>query len=190
MGKELIKITKDIIDQEQIDFWIEYIDETLPLAMELPPGNRWALGFGYDDGFKQSNLTLDKINDVKEPVLEYFEALSEIVADLYDNKNKLYVCSFWMAKQTPGGTVSGHDDTDDGKMNPHFKYSAVLYLTDNTNDGQLVFPRLGYQIAAKPGEMAVFPSTGHEYFHEVSEIKHERYSLCFWFTEDPNYAIV
>ena len=189
MGKELIKTIKGFANQEHIEFWKEYIDETLPIAQVLAPNKRWALAFGKDEYFEWSHHTLDPIDDIREMVQEYFEVASDAVRNLYQNDKKLYVCSFWLAKQNPGGNVGGHIDTDE-EQNSHFKYSAVLYLTDNTNDGQLSFPYLSYTVAPKAGDIAIFPSAGTEYFHEVSEIKHERYSLCFWFTEDPNYAIV
>jgi hypothetical protein len=188
MSKEMVRTIKNFAPQEHIDFWKEYIDETLPKARVLTPNRRWALAFGKDKYFDWSHHNLDEIGDIREMVLEYFDAISDAVRDLYSNENPLYVCSFWLAKQQPGGNVGGHIDTDE-ESNTHFKYSAVLYLTDNTKDGQLTFPYINHTVSASAGELAVFPSAGTDYFHEVKQIRHERYSLCFWFTEDESFAI-
>jgi len=188
MGKELVKSIKNFASQDHIDFWIDYIEETLPKSHVLAPNKRWALAFGKDQYFEWSHHTLDTISDIREMTLEYFSLISDVVRELYANEKPLYVCSFWMAKQNPGGNVGGHIDTDEDS-NQHFKYSSVLYLTDSSKDGNLHFPYMKHTIKPEAGEIAIFPSAGDEYFHEVSTINHERYSLCFWFTEDPSFAI-
>jgi len=60
--------------------------------------------------------------------------------------------------------------------------SVVVYLNDDFEGGDFVFPHLHIRIRPKPGMMIAFPST-QEYLHGVEPVtKGHRYSIVTWMT--------
>ena len=60
--------------------------------------------------------------------------------------------------------------------------SVVVYLNDEFEGGDFVFPKLHIRIRPKPGMMIAFPST-QEYLHGVEPVtKGHRYSIVTWMT--------
>jgi len=60
--------------------------------------------------------------------------------------------------------------------------SCVIFLNDDFEGGELVFPELKIRIRPEPGLMICFPSTQH-YLHQVEPVtKGVRYSMVTWFT--------
>lgn len=70
-----------------------------------------------------------------------------------------------LAKYEPGSHIRAHNDTA-----TEFSarcISALLYLNDDYDGGELIFPKLGLAHRSKIGEMILFPS---EYLHAVSPV--------------------
>jgi len=60
--------------------------------------------------------------------------------------------------------------------------SVVVYLNDDFEGGDFVFPHLHIRIRPKPGMMIAFPST-QEYLHGVEPVtRGHRYSIVTWMT--------
>lgn len=60
--------------------------------------------------------------------------------------------------------------------------SSVIFLNDDFEGGDFVFPHLRIRIRPEPGLMVCFPST-EDYLHQVEPVtKGTRYSLVTWFT--------
>ena len=60
--------------------------------------------------------------------------------------------------------------------------STVLFLNDDFEGGDFVFPELRVRVRPEPGMLVCFPST-HEYLHGVEPItKGTRYSIVNWMT--------
>jgi len=60
--------------------------------------------------------------------------------------------------------------------------STVLFLNDNFEGGDFVFPELRVRVRPEPGMLVCFPST-HEYLHGVEPVtKGTRYSIVNWMT--------
>jgi len=60
--------------------------------------------------------------------------------------------------------------------------SIVLFLNDDFEGGEFVFPELKIRIKPEPGMMICFPST-HHYIHGVEPVtKGNRYSIVTWAT--------
>jgi len=188
---ELIKITKDIINEVDSKRFKEYINkngEKFQQYAFMNNPNRFALMFGKDQVFwSMSNTDLSKIADIEFVVREYFDIVCKEVQDLYNHPNKLYVTSFWLAKQLANSFVHPHFDS--GEVNPQFKFSTIIYLNNLEEGGELSFPNLEYTYKPKANEMISFPSQGEQYLHEVKQIGGDRYSLVYWLTEDPYFAI-
>ena len=60
--------------------------------------------------------------------------------------------------------------------------STVLFLNDDFEGGDFVFPELKVRVRPEPGMLVCFPST-HEYLHGVEPVtKGTRYSIVNWMT--------
>lgn len=60
--------------------------------------------------------------------------------------------------------------------------SSVLFLNDDFEGGDFVFPDLKVRVRPEPGMLVCFPST-HEYLHGVEPVtKGHRYSMVNWMT--------
>jgi predicted 2-oxoglutarate/Fe(II)-dependent dioxygenase YbiX len=60
--------------------------------------------------------------------------------------------------------------------------STVLFLNDEFEGGDFVFPELRVRVRPEPGMLVCFPST-HEYLHGVEPVtKGTRYSMVNWMT--------
>ena len=69
---------------------------------------------------------------------------------------------------------------------PHRDYSSIIYLNDNYEGGNTIFPNQNYKTTPKAGKLIVFPS-GSSHPHGVTEVTSGiRYTLAMWFTKDIN----
>ncbi len=187
-----IKIISNFITEDHRKSFIDYIDERLDIFYLDPrskKGNRYAYKFGKDAVHADSRHTLEELLDIKDLVDLYAEKACEEAKKQFNDDSKLYLSSFWMAKQESGATITYHKDTDQDN-NLQFKYSGVLYLNTMPDyTGKLRFPELFFQYCPVAGDLIMFPSHGDEYTHGVDWIAADRYSLAFWLTEDEDFAL-
>jgi hypothetical protein len=186
-----IKILPNIVTPREADFYIDYIDlniNNFSTYSEMGNPNRCVWRFGVDEVWTDSNPTLEKIPDIHEELRILFKDVIERIKLAYDDTEELYVTSFHLAKQFPGAIVNRHLDAGPND-NGHFKYSFVLYLNSNENDGTIKFDSLGYSYTPAAFEAIVFPSQGEEYEHHVDKILNARYSIPMWITANPKYEI-
>jgi predicted 2-oxoglutarate/Fe(II)-dependent dioxygenase YbiX len=68
------------------------------------------------------------------------------------------------------------------RRNTERDLSTVLFLNDDFEGGDLIFPDLKIRVRPEPGMLICFPST-HEYIHGVEPVtKGTRYSIVNWMT--------
>lgn len=186
-----IKITKGFIKKSEISSLVDYIDRLesneLDKFASYKEGKRLALQFGEEHEPK-SYMTLDLIKEKQDLIKQYFERVIDLTTNKFELLEVLYLCSFWIAKQYPGGDIEAHEDTDDG-YSPHMDYSAVLYLSTAKSGGELHFIDLDYFYKPEAGDLIIFPSKGTGY-HEVLNIKETRYSIPFWMSFDSAKSLV
>jgi hypothetical protein len=189
---EDIYIIENFLSDDECKFFINYIDNNLNKFILTEQTKRYGMLFGKDLAHKEkSSPGLERIADIQDTVHKLFKRVEDAVQEITNNNNKLYVCSFFMAKQVDGSKIIRHFDTDNGK-NMHFKYGGVIYLNSMSKDssGQLYFPELDYSYSPVAGQFVLFPSHGTKYSHEVLEIHEDRYSLPIWVTEDSDWKII
>lgn len=95
-----------------------------------------------------------------------------------------------------GGRHPRHVDNarlEDGQWvpnhTPHRSVSALLYLNDDFEGGEIVFDEQGLAIRPEAGLLVAFGS-GFEHPHEVRAVtRGRRLSMPFWFTADPTQAL-
>jgi hypothetical protein len=58
--------------------------------------------------------------------------------------------------------------------------SVLLYLNDDYEGGEIVFPRQGVTIKPEPGSMVIFPSTGTHPHEALKVTKGTKYAIVTW----------
>jgi hypothetical protein len=150
---------------------------------------RHALRFGKDQVFwDTSPHEIYGVEEIEPMVRGYFQKVVDEIARIYRHHKKLYVNSFWLAKQEAGAMVKPHHDAS-SSTNPQFTHSIICYLNANQVGGELEFPELGVTIKPPGGSMVSFVAQGLELIHEVKEITQDRYTMLFWLTDDPRYQV-
>jgi hypothetical protein len=188
-----IKVVENFISKDEINSMIEYINHLEAKNLKefgvYQDGKRLALQFGNDLYHKTlSHLTLDLLFKKEKQIKKYFQKVITKTKELFNDKEDLYVCAFWFAKQYPGAKVPAHEDTDNG-VNLHFKYSAILYLNELESGGELSFLDLGHSYKPQAGDLVIFPTFGTG-IHAVLEIPETRYSMPFWMTSDKTFDLL
>jgi hypothetical protein len=131
--------------------------------------SRWTYAEA-DDIEKQTGLNLNTIfsnyfNPIEKDYKDYFSIFPEW-HDVYG-----------IMKYTIGQEFINH--IDDG-TEYHRRVSAVYYLNDNYEGGEINFPRFNVKLKPKANQMVLFPST-YVYNHSVSAITNgEKYSVVSW----------
>lgn len=89
-----------------------------------------------------------------------------------------------------GRSMTPHSDNSwpDGDQTEHptfFRtWSAIYYINDLYEGGEIYFPRLDWAWKPKANTVLVFPSND-KYLHGVTEVtKGERYTVAMWYTQD------
>jgi hypothetical protein len=185
-----IKIIKNVINKEEANRIINYTDTNLGSFHKSKFYNRYQLIFGVEDGYfydmaKPLIHGLEEITDLCKDIVNKSKS---ILSDEFEDKEKILLSGFWLAKQTAGGGVKLHHDHDGG-LNNHFCYSAVLYLNTLADSGVLDFPEIGLSIKPEVGDLVVWPSGIKELSHEVKTINEDRHSIPMWFTKDKNFEL-
>ena len=189
---ESIKIIKNFIDKEDIVKFISYINLNID-KFKIDPrstgGNRYSYKFGKDAVHSESRHSLEELNDIADLVNKYTKKSCLAAQENFNDKNEVFLSSFWLAKQCSGASVTYHKDTDEDN-NLQFKYSAVIYLnTMLDGQGKLDFPALNFKYSPEEGDLVLFPSQGNQFWHGVDLISEERYSIAIWMTTDKMFEL-
>lgn len=126
-----------------------------------------------------------KNKDLDDIVKEYaFKVMKEI--EIFFEKENLIVSDYGAFISKMGYTMNPHIDTinDYGLFN-YLKYSAVLYLNDEFEGGDIYFPNMNFRHSPKKGDLIIFPSNNLEYEHEVKFIDSgKRHTLAYWYSHE------
>lgn len=127
----------------------------------------------------------------------------DIIIDLYRDTVKNIINPFYefeirdseipqILSYDVGGHYQPHTDGESVWVTPNGEniwrksverdLSTVLFLNDDFEGGEFVFPELKIRVRPEPGMLICFPST-HEYVHGVEPVtKGTRYSMVNWMT--------
>jgi hypothetical protein len=88
-------------------------------------------------------------------------------------------------------TVHSDNSWPDGDKTAHptsFRtWSAIYYINDLYEGGEIYFPRLDWSYKPKANTLLVFPSND-KFVHGVTKVtKGERYTFAIWYTQDFQY---
>lgn len=117
-------------------------------------------------------------------VVKYFtDKLGVKIRELPEN-------SLHFVKWTPKMQSALHADCErpDGTPAFHASYyrlniSALIYLNDNYEGGEIIFPEYDFYLKPSPGDLVIFPSNHR---HLITEVKgnNNRYTMPIWYTFD------
>lgn len=150
----------------------------------------------WDDRFLMINTLPDEERAAKRIMQNARAAIIQRLQAHFQIREALYNDTLQIVHWGPGMSMPVHSDNSDlhGSPNevPHREYSAVTYLNDDYEGGDLVIPPLKLRIRPKPGLLICFRG-GPEHCHGVLEVKSgTRYTMPGWYTRnvakaDPSY---
>ena len=185
-----IKVIKDFVSIDDANKIISYIDNNISLFEYTDNDKRSTKMFGKDAFQKdKSTYPVTGLNEIHEIIFNATEIAKKVITYEYNDDKDLFLASLWLAKQTTGGFLGPHLDTDPDNANSYFTYSAVIYLNTLKDSGNLDFPRVGLSIQPEAGNLVVFPSGDDESWHEVKLIKENRYTVPLIFTRDQEFEL-
>jgi len=192
-----ILIKPEVVSKEGIDFLLNYARNTSKVKMGVfDPA---AANMGKAGIEKSSKIDLN----VRNVECCNIDNIFEEVKDLYQNIVDHVINPFYELKindsELPqlliyekGGHYEPHydgvslwknpDDTIIWKKSVDRDLSTVLFLNDDFEGGEFVFPDLRVRIRPEPGLLVAFPSSQF-YLHGVEPvISGTRYAMVNWFT--------
>jgi Rps23 Pro-64 3,4-dihydroxylase Tpa1-like proline 4-hydroxylase len=185
-----IKVIKDFVSIDDANKIISYIDNNISLFEYTDNDKRSTKMFGKDAFQKdKSTYPITGLNEIHSIILNATEMVKRIIRYEYNENQDIFLTSLWLAKQTQGGFLGPHLDTDPDNANSYFAYSAVIYLNTLEDSGNLDFPRVGLSIQPEAGNLVIFPSGEDESWHEVNLIKENRYTVPLIFTRDKEFEL-
>ena len=132
-----------------------------------------------DPEIEEFGLPSDIFSMIKKSIISCVASIHEL------DTEKISQIGYHTQKWEPGAYARLHSDNTDehGNTGPfeRSRYAGFLYLNDNFEGGELVFPSHGISLKPKTGMLAVFAG-GFKNMHEVTLItKGTRYTLgSFW----------
>jgi hypothetical protein len=156
VSPEEIQEVFDYVATVKEEAWIEHYMEHLRDRAERDFGTRDIEKLNEEGKFP---ITFDWAD--KTLPLFNFKILDTINSGItaiaaYD-PNLYFEGSGTLQRQYEGSDLKVHVDNH---VDPHVAYAAVIYLNDDYNYGEVIFPEQGLELKPKPGSMLFFSSAG------------------------------
>jgi len=196
----MLKPPVEIVDALNIDTctWLYNFADSNPAAFI---NDNQVIGMFKDKTIPLKNLhrTMpDPFGQVERVLnLSRFIAQKEII-DYYGEYS--YPENTELVRWFPGDSMSVHSDNswtegnglEDQKGIEHptnyRTYSAIFYINDDYEGGEIYFPGFDIEIKPKQGSLVIFPSNDN-YTHGVKEVtKLNRYTIAAWYAGHEYYA--
>jgi predicted 2-oxoglutarate/Fe(II)-dependent dioxygenase YbiX len=193
-----ILIKSNVITQKGIDFFVDYIKSQKQSDLEIFDAKTSNV---QNKNIKNPTWKTDK--SVRDTQTVSIDSILPQTHDLFKNVVTNIINPFYnieihdseipqLLVYNVGGHYNPHIDGESPWTNPDKSViwrkiadrdlSVILYLNDDFEGGDLIFPDLHIHIKPKPGLLVTFPST-HLYRHGVTPIsKGKRYAIITWMT--------
>lgn len=126
-------------------------------------------------------------NSVDSVIRKYSEIAKQHHKKLNGFKKELYTTEAYLSLWQDGSEAGLHIDSHQGSE--YIMFSTVVYLNEDYSGGEIYFPNQDVEIKPSAGDMVLFPSGGHEYFHGVKKINSgRRYTIAMWHTMHSDYS--
>jgi hypothetical protein len=163
-----IKVFENFVTDEDCNYLINFLNNT-------------------EDSFGRIN-SIRKINLRPES-----EIIKNILLNVLNktkkefNNDNLFITSYMISSYEPGYEMGVHLDTED--MRECNKISMVLYLNNDFEGGDIVFPIIDFKHSPKAKELVCFLSEPRENAHGVEVIKSgRRYVMPIFITDEKENA--
>jgi hypothetical protein len=179
-------IIKNFLSEDICNKIINFIEENDHETNEFI--KRRLIRFGIDI-MNGSTEPLSIIGDFGSTIQAYANKAGEIAKSLHNETKDIYLSTLWLSKQLPESSIIRHMDTDGGKGS-HYIYSGVIYLNNQTEGGEIFFPKIDFKYKPELGDLVLFDCRDKDSLHGVNKAKENRYAIPIWFTDDPKFAMV
>lgn len=162
-----VKVFQDFITDDECNYLINFLDTDK---------NSYVI-----DNKRVINLRpeSEKIKNILLKILD--KAKKE-----FNNKD-LFITSYMISSYDPGYFMGLHIDTED--MRECNKVSMVLYLNDDFEGGDIIFPMINFKHSPKSKELVCFLSEPIENAHGVEVIQSgKRYVMPIFITDEKENA--
>lgn len=181
--------TNNFIDTVTANRYIDWINDNLDKFLFLEHRQRYMLRFGYDQEYPEdTHYDLNDLGDIKESVLQLIDRVISEIENSF-NEDKLYLSSFFISKHLPDSIVPAHSDGG-SSFNQPLHYSALIYLNELEDSGNLFFNIRNISIHPAVGDLVAFDSQSRLNMHSVPEVSGDRYSIPIWLTRDPEFNLL
>ena len=161
---ENIKVFNNFLKQEICNKIISTLDS--PVISDPQQTEQW-------DGRIYQNINMEKIT------YGLIDKVKNVIEKEYDLKIKQNTPNISVVRWSSGIDMGLHVD-DLGIENYHM--SALLYLNDNYEGGEVSFPTHDLLIKPKQGDLIIFPGNLH-YAHQVNKVTSgDRYTIPIWYS--------
>lgn len=178
-------------NSKKIIEFIEKIDSYQPSYLKISKWSPWVASndssvvYGSVKQIYPQNINLDcgdkACNDFCSYIINSFAQAFHYCFSLYLDKhnlekNKYSIDLNWLnlKRWDAGSSMGPHFDGELGKSNG-LEFTAILYLNDDYEGGELYFKDYNINLKPEAGSMVIFPGS---FTHEVKEIKNsKRYML-------------
>lgn len=183
---------------EGIDFFVDHIEDQDSNGLGLSVIPKWKDWYPSNDLTKpygkQKNISLiEKENLYSDPKAAYIVNTLKQALDIcfknyaFENnvdRNYLKISdSMAINKYKTFSFMGPHQDGNENGL----KFSAVAYLNEDYEGGELFFPELDIKIKPKMGSLVIFPST---HIHSSLEVKSGTKYIATMFIMDINNTAV
>lgn len=172
LTRKNVSIYRDLVS-------IDIVDELLPEAIKLRDSGRFILSRGYDRNGRIINLTREQRGTHQCPCGTITKKLNEHIREklnLYsenaffvDEKKLVRTQDYFLWYDAGFGITLHADDSSNGSRDYHRVLTVLIYLNNDYEGGEIVFPDHDLKIKPEKGEMIAFPSN-RLFKHEVTPI--------------------
>ena len=120
---------------------------------------------------------------IDRPYREALDVWSEKTGNL---KVNLVSKNYTIKKYDTGGAIAAHTDRDHDKDFNTYDWTALVYLNDDYDGGELEFNKLGYTIKPKAGSIIFFSTDEVHTAHPV--VSGNKYFIFFYIHSDIGYT--
>lgn len=180
---KLVHFTESITCSEKIPNFIHELDN-IPESWKIltkfekwyptqPDGNKdTSVCYGlektaipYSDGSGVEDIDRKSFY-ITDSIMSGIEFCSEIYQNFINTSSIKWPKTFSIRRWDSGGSMGPHEDTYVGERD--FGISAVVYLNDDYEGGELYFPDYNVKVKPSAGSIVFFPSNTK---HEALEVK-------------------
>lgn len=136
---------------------------------------------------------IEQEKEIRDLLLYTYKKSSPIINSLSSTTDTLYADTIDLVRWKTGMELLPHIDNaePDGSPNltPWRKFSAMIYLNENFEGGEIYWTRIGAQLKPRKGMLVVFPSDA-PFQHGVRKVTEgTRYTISSFYGYDKQYDV-